>query len=120
VIPLIFSEQQKIQIVSNSKFLFQKSPDLSKRENQSVGIVNISQGCLNACAFCSTHLVKGIHRSIPVEQIIEEVRFLVSDGAKEILLTGQDTSCYGFDFGTNLAALVRQIQNKCLGIIIYG
>ncbi|HOG68090.1 MAG TPA: tRNA (N(6)-L-threonylcarbamoyladenosine(37)-C(2))-methylthiotransferase, partial [Fibrobacteraceae bacterium] len=115
VISLVFSEKQKIQMVSNSKFLFQKSPDLSKRENQSVGIVNISQGCLNACAFCSTHLVKGIHRSIPVEQIIEEVRFLVSDGAKEILLTGQDTSCYGFDFGTNLAALVRQILEKVPG-----
>ena len=115
VISLVFSEHQKIQAVSNSKFLFKKSPDLSKRENQSVGIVNISQGCLNACAFCSTHLVKGIHRSIPVNQIIEEVRFLVSDGAKEILLTGQDTSCYGFDFGTNLAALVRQILEQVPG-----
>src|SRR5574344_492310 len=67
VISLVFSEHQKIQAVSNSKFLFKKSPDLSKRENQSVGIVNISQGCLNACAFCSTNL------AALVRQILEKV-----------------------------------------------
>lgn len=115
IIHLVFSEHQKIQNVINSKFLIKKSPNLSIRETKSVGIINISQGCLNACAFCSTHLVKGIHRSIPADQIIEEVRFLVADGAKEILLTGQDTSCYGFDLGTNLAILVRQILEQVPG-----
>lgn len=79
------------------------------RESPFVGIVNIEEGCLDACAFCSTHLVKGRLRSYAPEGIIEQVKRLVADGCTEIQLTGQDCACYGFDIGTNLAALTQNI-----------
>ena len=79
------------------------------RESPLVGIVNIEEGCLDACAFCSTHLVKGRLRSYAPEGIVEQVKRLVADGCTEIQLTGQDCACYGFDIGTNLAALVQSI-----------
>ena len=79
------------------------------RMNPVVGIVPISSGCLDACAFCSTRLVKGVLFSFPPEVIVKEVEKCVSDGCKEIWITGQDTCCYGFDRGTNLAKLLQQV-----------
>ena len=79
------------------------------RESPFVGIVNIEEGCLDACAFCSTHLVKGRLRSYAPEGIVEQVKHLVADGCTEIQLTGQDCACYGFDTGTNLASLTQNI-----------
>lgn len=79
------------------------------RASPFTGIVNIEEGCLDACAFCSTHLVKGRLHSFAENFIVEQVQRLVSDGCKEIQLTGQDCGCYGFDTGTNLAELVQKI-----------
>lgn len=79
------------------------------RINPVVGIVPISSGCLDACAFCSTRLVKGPLFSFPPETIVKEVEKCVADGCKEIWITGQDTACYGFDRKTNLARLLQKI-----------
>ena len=79
------------------------------RQSPFVGIVNIEEGCLDACAFCSTKLVKGQLQSKPEDAIVEQVRRLVEDGCLEIQLTGQDCACYGFDTGTNLANLTQKI-----------
>ena len=79
------------------------------RESPYVGILNIESGCLDACAFCSTHLVKGRLKSFAPESIEQQVRDLVADGCLEIQLTGQDCACYGFDTGTNLAELTQRI-----------
>lgn len=79
------------------------------RQSPFVGIVNIEEGCLDACAFCSTKLVKGRLQSQPEDAIVEQVRRLVDDGCLEIQLTGQDCACYGFDTGTNLANLTQKI-----------
>lgn len=79
------------------------------RQSPFVGIVNIEEGCLDACAFCSTKLVKGRLQSQPEDAIVEQVRRLVDDGCLEIQLSGQDCACYGFDTGTNLANLTQKI-----------
>ena len=85
------------------------------RESPFVGIVNIEEGCLDACAFCSTKLVKGRLKSFPEGAIVEQVRRLVDDGCLEVQLTGQDCACYGFDTGTNLASLVQKILARVPG-----
>jgi len=79
------------------------------RMNPVVGIVPISSGCLDACAFCSTRLVKGTLFSFPPETIVKEVEKCVADGCKQIWITGQDTACYGFDRKTNLAELLEKL-----------
>lgn len=79
------------------------------RTNPIVGIVPISSGCLDACAFCSTRIVKGTLFSFPPETIVREVEKCVQDGCKQIWITGQDTCCYGFDRKTNLAKLLQEI-----------
>ena len=85
------------------------------RESPLVGIVNIEEGCLDACAYCSTRLVKGRLHSYPAADIVQQVKGLVNDGCIEIQLTGQDCGCYGFDTGTNLAELVQQILAEVPG-----
>ena len=85
------------------------------RESPLVGIVNIEEGCLDACAYCSTRLVKGRLHSYPAADIVQQVKSLISDGCVEIQLTGQDCGCYGFDTGTNLAELVQQILAEVPG-----
>ena len=85
------------------------------RESPFVGIVNIEEGCLDACAFCSTHLVKGRLHSFAPNTIVDQVQALVDDGCLEIQLTGQDCACYGFDIGTNLAVLTQKILTHVNG-----
>jgi len=85
----------------------QNIPELSSHTG--IGIVNIEEGCLDSCTYCSTHLVKGILHSATPDSIIRRVKRKVEAGAKEIFLTGQDTSCYGFDIKTNLAELLQRI-----------
>ena len=95
-----------------------KEPSPSKnvlRESPFVGIVNIEEGCLDACAFCSTHLVKGRLHSFAPNAIVDQVQALVDDGCLEIQLTGQDCACYGFDIGTNLAELTQRILTHVNG-----
>lgn len=82
------------------------------RRNPVVGIVPVSNGCLDHCTFCSTRLVKGRHYSFPAETIISEVEALIADGCQEIWLTGQDAGCYGFDHGTNLAKLCHTLLDR--------
>ncbi len=85
------------------------------RQSPFVGIVNIEEGCLDACAFCSTKLVKGRLQSQPEDAIVEQVQRLVDDGCLEIQLSGQDCACYGFDTGTNLANLTQKILAQVPG-----
>jgi len=85
------------------------------RQSPFVGIVNIEEGCLDACAFCSTKLVKGRLQSQPENAIVNQVQRLVDDGCLEIQLSGQDCACYGFDTGTNLANLTQKILAQVPG-----
>lgn len=59
--------------------------------------LKISEGCDRKCAFCSIPLITGKHVSRPVEDIIEEVQHLVSNGVKEFQVIAQELTYYGVD-----------------------
>ena len=61
--------------------------------------VMISDGCDNACTYCSIPDMRGGLRSRDAVEILEEVELLVDQGAREIVLAGQDTASYGRDKG---------------------
>ena len=61
--------------------------------------LKISDGCSAPCAFCTIPGIKGLGRSRPRKLIVREVRALVGQGVKEIILIGQDTTAYGRDRG---------------------
>ncbi len=66
--------------------------------------LRISEGCNQACAFCTIPSIRGKMRSKGVDRIVEEARELVRDGAFELNLIGQDTTSYGDDIGAGLAS----------------
>jgi len=59
--------------------------------------LKISEGCDNHCTYCVIPQLRGKYRSRKIENIIDEAKILVGQGAKEIILIAQDTSKYGVD-----------------------
>ena len=59
--------------------------------------LKISEGCDNPCSFCAIPLMRGVHASRPMEEILDETRRLVDGGVKEIVVIGQDTTYFGLD-----------------------
>lgn len=59
--------------------------------------IKISEGCNRFCSFCAIPLITGRHTSRPIEEILEEVKTLVSEGVKEFNIIAQDLSSYGTD-----------------------
>lgn len=75
--------------------------------------LKISEGCNRFCAFCAIPLITGRHKSRPIEEITDEVRYLVANGIKEFNVIAQDLSSYGMDlYGRHsLARLVDTIAD---------
>jgi MiaB-like tRNA modifying enzyme len=71
--------------------------------------ITICTGCLGKCSYCATKLARGNLHSYKIEEIVASVKKAVANGAKKILITAQDTGCYGLDIGTNLAELLKEI-----------
>jgi ribosomal protein S12 methylthiotransferase len=64
-----------------------------------VRYLKISEGCDHTCAFCAIPLMRGKHRSEPLERLVREARDLEAQGAMEINLVAQDLGHYGRDLG---------------------
>lgn len=59
--------------------------------------LKISEGCNRTCSFCAIPLMRGKHISKPIEELIIEVKKLVAQGVKEIMLIAQELTYYGLD-----------------------
>ena len=59
--------------------------------------LKISEGCNRFCAFCAIPLITGRHKSVPIDDLLDEVRTLVAHGVKEFNVIAQDLSSYGLD-----------------------
>ncbi len=66
--------------------------------------VMICDGCDNACTYCAIPQMRGPLRSRAVDEILEEIGLLVGQGAREIIIAGQDTASYGRDTGVSCLA----------------
>ena len=59
--------------------------------------LKISEGCDRRCSYCAIPFIRGAHRSVPIEDLMEEARRLAAGGVKELVLIAQDTTYYGLD-----------------------
>lgn len=82
----------------------------SNVQQNAIPFVKISEGCTSNCSFCSIKYVKGKHKSVPQDEIIQQIR-LLSDNYETIKLVGQDVAAYGIDIDNSLFALLSQILN---------
>jgi len=74
--------------------------------------LQIADGCDNRCSYCAIPLIRGGYRSKPLEQVVEEARWLDDQGIKEINIIAQDTGRYGNDlYGKNyLTELLSSLE----------
>ena len=59
--------------------------------------LKIAEGCDRPCSFCAIPLMRGGHKSTPIEQLVTEAESLASNGVKELILIAQDLTYYGLD-----------------------
>jgi ribosomal protein S12 methylthiotransferase len=73
--------------------------------------IKIAEGCDHPCSFCIIPQLRGKFRSRRFESVVAEAERLASSGVREITLIGQDTTCYGEDFGlkNGLALLLEKL-----------
>ncbi len=76
--------------------------------------LKISEGCDNPCSFCAIPIMRGTHRSTPMETLLSNAKGLVAQGVKEIVLVAQDLTFYGLDiYGKrSLADLLRVLSDE--------
>src|SRR2546427_2706514 len=89
-----------------------------------VRYLKISEGCDHTCAFCAIPLMRGRHRSEPLERLVREAQVLEAQGAQEINLVAQDLGHYGRDLGLGgpklpdlLEALLAETSVPCYRLL---
>ena len=73
--------------------------------------LKISEGCDRPCSFCAIPLMRGKHKSTPIEDLVKEAKILAEKGIKELILIAQDSTYYGIDlYGKrNLSKLLKEL-----------
>ena len=75
--------------------------------------LKVSEGCNRRCSYCAIPYIRGAHRSVPMEELLEEASNLAASGVKELILIAQDTTYYGLDLYKKrcLAELIRKLSD---------
>ena len=75
--------------------------------------LKISEGCDRHCAYCAIPIITGKHQSRPMDEILQEVRYLVSQGVKEFQVIAQELTYYGVDLDgkQHIAELIEQMAD---------
>jgi ribosomal protein S12 methylthiotransferase len=81
--------------------------------NKHYAFMKISEGCDRPCSFCAIPLMRGGHKSRPMDELVQEAKNLAKKGVKELLLIAQDSTYYGLDLykKRNLADLLRNLSD---------
>ena len=74
--------------------------------------LKISEGCDRRCSYCAIPFIRGAHKSVPMEKLVEEARNLAEKGVKELIIIAQDTTYYGLDLYRRraLAELLQKLS----------
>ena len=74
--------------------------------------LKISEGCDRRCSYCAIPFIRGAHKSVPIETLVQEARNLADKGVKELIIIAQDTTYYGLDLYRRraLAELLQRLS----------
>lgn len=79
--------------------------------------LKISEGCNKNCTYCIIPSIRGKYRSVPIEELVEQAKELVSLGVKELILVAQETTLYGIDlYGKKSLSVLLDELNKIEGL----
>lgn len=76
--------------------------------------LKIAEGCNRSCSYCAIPLIRGAHKSIPIDDLVAEAKALVAKGVKELIVISQDTTFYGLDLYHRraLGELLERLANE--------
>ena len=74
--------------------------------------LKISEGCDRRCSYCAIPFIRGAHKSVPIEKLVEETKRLADKGVRELIVIAQDTTYYGLDLYRRraLAELLQKLS----------
>ena len=103
--------ENKKQIIKKENIMTVPFEDMEidNLEDRTRAFVKIQDGCENYCAYCIIPFVRGRCRSKDFNTVIKEIKSLVNNGYKEIVLTGIHTGSYGKDLGISFSALLEKL-----------
>lgn len=83
-----------------------------KVQGKGYAYLKISEGCDRRCSYCAIPFIRGAHKSVPIETLVQEARALAGSGVKELILIAQDTTYYGLDLyrKRSLGALIDSLS----------
>ena len=112
---LILDYERKKEKINETKFdvvaKFDELNKISNLQNKISSYLTIQEGCDKFCHFCVVPYTRGPEYSRPFEQIISEAQNLVSNGAREIILLGQNVNAYNYNKKYKLSSLIRKLNN---------
>ncbi|APR99117.1 tRNA (N(6)-L-threonylcarbamoyladenosine(37)-C(2))-methylthiotransferase MtaB [Wolbachia endosymbiont of Folsomia candida] len=84
---------------------------LNKFEDKSRAFIEVQNGCNHSCTFCSITEARGDNRSVPINNIIEQIKVFIENHYQEVVFTGVDITDYGVDlFGKpSLGSMIRRV-----------
>ena len=74
--------------------------------------LKISEGCDRRCSYCAIPFIRGAHKSVPMEELVQEAELLAAKGVRELIIIAQDTTYYGLDIYRRraLAELLQKLS----------
>jgi tRNA-2-methylthio-N6-dimethylallyladenosine synthase len=115
---LILQYQRKKNKINKTDFdviaKFDQLEKISNTQNKISAYLTIQEGCDKFCNFCVVPYTRGPEYSRPFRQIIDEAHNLVNNGAKEIILLGQNVNAYSFAEGKykyKLSSVITELNN---------
>ena len=89
----------------------QRGSTIAHADFRTRAFVKVHDGCNNFCSYCIVPLVRGREKSLPLDQIVAEVKHRVDEGYKEVVLTGTEIGSYNYE-GAGLKELLQHILTQ--------
>lgn len=104
-----FNSKKQIKVVNKEPLDQFEDMYITNFPGRTRAFVKIQDGCENFCSYCIIPFVRGKCRSKEKDKVIKEIKELVGNGYKEVVLTGIHTGNYGVDIDTNFSELLKEI-----------